>query len=87
MAGELDDKAQAALSHLRESAPFCRVLGSYARDSTLVGPVTETLEALARSGSGGMMVSFVVYFPPTMAARCVCVVIPFMVYCCIAKWK
>lgn len=53
MAGELDDKAQSALAHLRESAPFCRVLGSYARDSTLVGPVSDTLEALARGPSSG----------------------------------
>eukprot|EP00903_Cladosiphon_okamuranus_P012334 g11563.t1 len=55
LAGELDDKAQSALAHLRESAPFCRVLGSYARDSTLVGPVSDTLEALARGLGGGAM--------------------------------
>lgn len=53
LASDLDDKAQSALAHLRESAPFCRVLGSYARDSTLVGPVIDTLEALARGSSGG----------------------------------
>ncbi|CAN0471810.1 unnamed protein product, partial [Hapterophycus canaliculatus] len=51
LAGELDDKAQSALAHLRETAPFCRVLGSYARDSTLVGPVSDTIEALSSNGS------------------------------------
>ncbi|CBN76762.1 Trifunctional Chorismate Mutase/Prephenate Dehydratase/Prephenate Dehydrogenase [Ectocarpus siliculosus] len=53
LAGELDDKAQSALAHLRESAPFCRVLGSYARDSTLVGPISDTLEALSMGIGNG----------------------------------
>lgn len=48
LAGELDDTAQSALSHLRELSPFSRVLGSYARGSTLVGPIGETLAALSR---------------------------------------
>lgn len=56
LAGELDDKAQSALAHLRESAPFCRVLGSYARDSTLVGPISDTLEALSMGTGGGVSV-------------------------------
>lgn len=47
LAGELDDTAQSALAHLRELTPFSRVLGSYARDSTLVGPVSDTLQALS----------------------------------------
>lgn len=47
LAGELDHAARSALSHLREMTPFCRVLGSYARNSTLVGPIVDDLEALA----------------------------------------
>lgn len=46
LAAELDDRTQLALSHLREMAPFIRVLGTYPRDGLLVGPVKETLEAL-----------------------------------------
>lgn len=51
LAGELDHVARSALSHLREMTPFCRVLGSYPRNSTLVGPIVDDLQALA-SGKG-----------------------------------
>lgn len=48
LAGSLDSKAQSALAHLRELTPFTCVLGSYPRDGKLVGPVTDTLDALER---------------------------------------
>ncbi|CAM9672850.1 unnamed protein product, partial [Phaeothamnion confervicola] len=48
LAAELDDAAQSALSHLRDFAPFVRVLGSYPRKGTLVGPVRDTIDALSR---------------------------------------
>lgn len=48
LASDLDRKAQAALAHLRELTPFTCVLGSYPRNSKLVGPISEELEVLSR---------------------------------------
>ena len=46
LAPELDDRAQNALMHLREQAQFVRVLGSYPRNSQLIGPIKKYLEVL-----------------------------------------
>lgn len=54
LASDLDSRTQSALAHLRELTPFTCVLGSYPRDSRLVGPVCDTLEALAR-GAGSQV--------------------------------
>jgi prephenate dehydratase/prephenate dehydrogenase len=43
---ELDERAQYALSHLREQADFCRILGSYPAKSRLVGPVKDAVDSL-----------------------------------------
>lgn len=43
---EQNERAQYALSHLREQADFCRILGSYPSKSTLVGPVKEAIDSL-----------------------------------------
>ena len=56
LAADLDDAARCALSHLREMTPFCRVLGSYPRDSTLVGPISDTLRDLAEGRSNAYKV-------------------------------
>jgi prephenate dehydratase len=44
LAGELEEKSQNALHHLREQAEFCRILGSYPQKSALVGPVHDEVE-------------------------------------------
>jgi len=41
LGSELDEDIQNALHHLREQVEFCRVLGTYPRDSKLVGPVRD----------------------------------------------
>lgn len=43
---ELDERSQYALSHLREQADFCRILGSYPAKSRLVGPVQDAVDSL-----------------------------------------
>ena len=45
---ELDPKARNALYHLQEQSDYVRVLGSYPRDSKLVGPIRHSLDALNR---------------------------------------
>mmetsp|Transcript_18204 Transcript_18204/g.23985 ORF Transcript_18204/g.23985 Transcript_18204/m.23985 type:complete len:701 (+) Transcript_18204:119-2221(+) len=47
----LDEKAQLALSHLKEQAGFVRVLGTYPSGSQLVGPIKEELNALSKLDS------------------------------------
>lgn len=74
MAGELDDKAQSALAHLRESAPFCRVLGSYARDSILVGPISDTLEAISMGIGNGVSVEYPL---PVVDAKTIVIIVVF----------
>ena len=48
LASEFDDRAQNALMHLKEQAQFVRVLGSYPTGSKLIGPVKNSLNALAK---------------------------------------
>jgi prephenate dehydratase len=49
LANQLDEKAQNALSHLREQADYMRVLGSYPKKSRLVGPVKDAFEQIKHS--------------------------------------
>jgi prephenate dehydratase len=46
LANPLEENAQNALSHLREQADYVRVLGSYPKQSRLVGPVKDAVEQL-----------------------------------------
>jgi prephenate dehydratase len=46
LASEFDDRTQNALLHLKEQSEFVRVLGSYPRNSELIGPVKSTLTSL-----------------------------------------
>lgn len=48
LASELDDRAQNALMHLKEQAHFVRVLGSFPRNSQLIGPIKASLNTLAK---------------------------------------
>lgn len=48
LASEFDDRAQNALLHLREQSHFVRVLGSYPKGSTLLGPVKSALDKLSK---------------------------------------
>jgi len=43
----LTEKAQSAISHLKEQAAFVRVLGSYPKGSKLVGPVKKAIDAFS----------------------------------------
>lgn len=49
LAGELEQRAQNALHHLREQSDFCRILGSYPQKSRLVGPVKAAVDRIRQA--------------------------------------
>ena len=47
LASEFDDRTQNALLHLKEQSHFVRVLGSYPKNSQLIGPIKYALDTLS----------------------------------------